>query len=955
MSGFRAPTATYRLQFGPDFKFAAAQALVPYLDELGITDIYASPLFKARKGSLHGYSVANPMELNPELGSKRAFDTLAQRLKSRGLGLVFDIVPNHMALSPDNPWWMEVLESGPSSPYAIFFDIDWHPPNRLLEGVVLLPVLGRPFGEALEEQELRLTLEEGGLFLNYYDHKFPLDPKTYRRVMAHRLDELAQALGEEHPEIISLRGLLSIINHLPVRTLSSPKKARERQRDKEIIKKNLWLMYQRSPEIKKFLDENLEIFNGQKGEPASFDLLDQLLGRQPYRLAFWKVALEMINYRRFFSINDLIGIRLEDPKVFEAFKHSLIFKLVDEGKVSGIRIDHLDGLYDPLGYLQGLQERLAQEGEESSESAHFYIIAEKILAQNESLPPEWPLAGTTGYDFLNMANGLFVAGKGLQKLEEIYARWVDSAQGFEEVVRDKKKMIMATLFGGEVENQGYYLNHLATQDRQARDIARSDLIAVLVEVTAALPVYRTYIRSFEVAPRDRSYLEIAIASVRRRHPGINQVALEFLRRVLLLQFPPYLTEEQRRDWLEFVLRWQQFTPPVMAKGLEDTALYVYNPLLSLNEVGTIFRAVTAEAFHAFNRQRREFYPYTLNATSTHDTKRSEDVRARLNVLSEIPGDWEACLHRWRDWNRSAKVVIQGEPVPDANQEIILYQTLLGAWPLSRDEIPSFQERLKGYLVKAAREAMAHTRWVSPDVEHEGALLQFLDIILEDTRDNNFLKDFLVMHERLSFFGALNSLSQVLLKIASPGVPDFYQGTELLDFSLVDPDNRRPVDFRQREQLLRNLKVRGRQDRGGLLAELLAGWQDSRLKLYVTHLGLNFRKNSPELFLQGDYLPLAAGGAKQNHVIAFARRRGKDWAIAAAARFFTRLARPGEAPVGRKVWGEGALALPPKAPEQWVDIFTGETVAAEPSAGVRGLPLAKIFRRLPVALLSTPVA
>ena len=955
MSGFRAPTATYRLQFGPHFKFAAAQALVPYLDELGITAIYASPLFKARKGSLHGYSVANPMELNAGLGSKRAFDTLAKRLKSRGLGLVLDIVPNHMALSPDNPWWMEVLESGPSSPYAIFFDIDWHPPNRLLEGVVLLPVLGRPFGEALEEQELRLTLEEGGLFVNYYDHKFPLDPKTYRRVLAHRLDGLAQTLGEEHPELISLRGLLSIINHLPVRTLSSPQKSRERQRDKEIIKKNLWLMYQKSPEIKKFLDENVEIFNGRKGEPASFDLLDQLLGRQPYRLACWKVALEMINYRRFFSINDLIGIRLEDPKVFEAFKHSLIFKLVDDGKVSGIRIDHLDGLYDPLGYLQGLQERLAQKGEESPGPSNFYIIAEKILGADESLPPEWPLAGTTGYDFLNVVNGLFVAEAGFQKLQGIYARWVDSSQGFEEVVREKKKLIMATLFGGEVENQGYYLNHLATQDRQARDIARSDLIAVLVEVTAALPVYRTYIRDFAVMPRDRAYLESAIASVRRRHPGINQPALEFLRRVLLLQFPPYLTEEQRRDWLEFVLRWQQFTPPVMAKGLEDTALYAYNPCLSLNEVGTIFSAVTAEAFHAFNRQRRELYPFTMNATATHDTKRSEDVRARLNVLSEIPADWEACLRRWRDWNRPAKVVIQGEPVPDANQEIFLYQTLLGAWPLSREEVPSFPERLKDYLVKAAREAMVHSRWVSPDVEHERALLQFLATILEDSPDSNFLKDFLVMHQRLAFYGALNSLSQVLLKIAAPGVPDFYQGTELLDFSLVDPDNRRPVDFRKREQLLRDLKRRERQERRSRLAELLAGWQDSRLKLYVTYLGLNFRKNSPELFLQGDYLPLAAGGARQDHVISFARRHGKDWAIAAAPRFFTLLTGSGKAPVGREVWGDGVLALPPEAPGLWVDIFTNETVAAEPSAGGRGLPLAKIFRRLPVALLSAATA
>ncbi len=954
MTSFRVPGATYRLQFNRNFKFAAARAVVAYLHDLGITDIYASPLFQATRGSLHGYSVTNPMQLNPELGSRRDFDALARGLKTRGMGLLFDIVPNHMALSPDNPWWMEVLENGPSSPYSQFFDIEWHPPRRILEGKVLLPILGRPYGQALEEQELRLTMEDAGFFVNYYEHKFPLDPKTYRHILAYRLEELAQKLGEDNPAIISLRGIITMIMHFPARTLVGPNKMKERARDKEIIKKNLWLLFQNSPEIKAFIQENLELFNGSKGDPRSFDLLDRLLGEQAYRLAFWQVALEMINYRRFFSINDLIGIRMEDPKVFEAYRHALLFKLVAEGKVSGLRIDHIDGLYDPLEYLERLVRNLPENPNVCGEGKSFYILVEKILAPGEAIPLEWPVCGTTGYDFLNMANGLFIAEPGLKELRSIYIRFVGAAPSFPEMVRTRKKLMMATFFGGEVENHGFYLGHLAFQDRQARDLHRKDLIRVLVEVTATLPVYRTYIRSFEVSARDRVYLERAIAEVRRLCPDISQPALDFLRRVLLLELPSYLTGEQKREWLEFVKRWQQFTGPIMAKGLEDTALYLYNPLVSQNEVGAIFKPVSIRAFHSFNRERQANSPLTMNASSTHDTKRSEDVRARLNVLSEMPKEWEACLHRWGDWNRAKKVMVRGRAAPDANEEIFLYQTLLGAWPLFPEEVPAFKERLRGYLVKAAREAMAHSRWVSPDVEYENALLQFLEDILGEGPENEFLPDFLEMQARLAFYGVLNSLSQTLLKITSPGVPDFYQGEELLNFSLVDPDNRRPVDFARREQLLKVIQRQEKKCRKTMLAEAWRHWRDGRLKLYVIYRALNFRKNHPDIFLTGDYLPLAAAGERRNNVIALARRREKDWLVAAAARFFSHLVKPGQAPLGPEAWGEGALLLPPAAPGRWLELFSGEVLEAVPSSRARSLSLARLFRSLPVALL-TPEA
>lgn len=947
---FRIPAATYRLQFHRDFKFAAAEALAPYLDALGITDIYASPFFKARRGSLHGYSVTNPMELNPELGSRRSFDSLARRLKKLGMGLIFDIVPNHMALSPDNPWWMDVLENGTGSPYAIFFDIDWHPPNRILEGKLLLPILGRTYGQVLEDQELRLSLEPGGFFINYYDHKFPLTLTTYHQLLAPVLDRLIQELGEENPATLALMGIVSLVISLPPHLPSSHKKVKDRYRDKEIIKKNLWLLYHGTPAVKKALDEAMHVINGQRGKPDSFDGLDQLLKHQTYRLAFWQVGLEIINYRRFFSINDLIGIRIEDPQVFDAFKHGLLFDLADEGKISGLRIDHIDGLYDPMDYLQRLQKRLVPEDQPGS--ANFYLVVEKILAPEETLPAEWPVAGTTGYDFLNKVNGLFVKEAGLKELTGIYARFVGTAVDLKQLVRDEKKLIMQALFGGEVENQVYYLSQLAAQDRQARDIARADLNQALVEVLATLPVYRTYIRSLKVAPRDLDFLEWTFAEVRRQNPHLCRLSLDFLQRVLRLDLPPYLTAEQRREWLHFVMRLQQFTGPVTAKGLEDSVLYLYNPLISLNEVGGDFQPVMAEDFHRFNQHRQKSCPGSMNATSTHDSKRSEDVRARLNVLSEIPGEWETCLRRWSAQNQAGKIVVDGEPAPDRNQETFLYQTMLGAWPLDPAEAPAFKERLKIYMIKAAREAMVHTRWVSPNLDHENGLLAFVDALLDEAGNREFLEDFLRMQSRLAYFGALNSLSQVLLKIASPGVPDFYQGADLWDFSLVDPDNRRPVDFPRRVRLLAELSRQEKTGREALLSRLVSHWQDGRLKLYVTSRALNLRRARQELFLQGDYLPLTVRGERREHVVALARRQGDGWALAAAGRFFTAIASPGHPPLGSEVWGDSVLMLPPEAPREWQDAFSGQFVSADETASSKILPLRRLFQHLPVACLSS---
>jgi (1->4)-alpha-D-glucan 1-alpha-D-glucosylmutase len=942
--------ATYRLQLHGGFGFLEARSLLPYLRNLGITTLYSSPLFKARRGSLHGYSVTNPLELNPELGSKAAFDHLVHKLKSHGMGLLLDLVPNHMAMSPSNPWWMDVLENGARSPYAVFFDIDWRPPKHTLENRVLLPVLGKPFGQALEDQELRLSLGEDGFRVNFYEYWFPLDPKTYGDILTFRLDELEAQLGEGHPALLGLQGLITTIEHLPPRTATSSARLKERLRKKEELQKRLWLLYQGSPEIKEFLDVNIRRFNGRRGEPVSFELLDTLLAKQPYRLAFWKMTLEIINYRRFFSINELIGIRVEDSRVFEA-THALLFKLVGEGKVAGVRIDHIDGLYDPLEYLVRLKERLTPKEKGSVDFPGFPMFVEKILARDETLPQDWPVCGTTGYDFLNLVNGIFVDGQGYRDLASLYARLTGFKGNFADLVYDKKKLIIETLFGGEVESLGHELSMLAEQDRHGQDIFLRDLVRALEEVTACLPIYRTYIRDYQVPDREHQYLKATITEARRRNPTPGGPAYDFLRRVLLLDFLPSFPEEKKASWLRFVMRWQQYTGAIMAKGLEDTALYIYNCLTSLNEVGSEARPVTLAEFHRGNADRQANWPRTLNATSTHDTKRSEDVRQRLNVLSEMPQQWEECLTRWRRWNQKYLLRVDQLPVPDPHEEMLLYQTLVGGWPLTEPERLDFNHRLKAYLIKAMREAKVHTRWISPNPDHEEALLAFVDAILEPSPENRFLRDFQQFQEQVAFFGALNALSQVVLKIAAPGVPDFYQGTEMWDFSLVDPDNRRPVDYQKRTTLLKELQQKEARSPLSLFARLLAQWQDGAIKLFVTYKALNYRRAHLALFQEGDYLPLKSKGPEGQRLVAFARRRGEGWALAVVPRFSTHLAAPSRPPLGRAVWGEELLPLPAGAPKVWGNVLTGATVTTASGKSGPALSLAEIFQHLPVALLT----
>ncbi|APC09018.1 malto-oligosyltrehalose synthase [Neomoorella thermoacetica] len=946
------PTATYRLQFNRQFGFIEAREVVPYLQALGITDIYASPLLKARKDSPHGYDVTDPGQLNPELGSREDFTSLADTLKQHGMGLLLDVVPNHMAASVDNPWWRDVLRHGRASTYATYFDIDWQPARPGLVNKVLLPVLGEPFGKVLENQQLALKLAEDGFRVCYYEKEFPLSPFSSRRILGGWAQTLAEDGGAAEQALSQLRDLLASLSALPL------PRAGELSTPWQQAWKSLWHLYNTNPPVKAFIDRNLRKLNGKKGDPQSFNQLEGILAEQAYRLAYWRVANEEINYRRFFDVSDLVAIRMEDKRVFEAV-HALIFQLVGAGQVTGLRIDHIDGLYDPQEYLNRLQEHLSAAGS----SPGFYVVAEKILSDGEELPATWRTHGTTGYDFLNSLNGLFVDEEGLAALEEFYARYSGAETDFTRVVYNQKKLVMTRLFASEVRNLVGELGRLAEEDRLGHDLTLAELEEALVAVTASLGIYRTYIRDFTVVQQDRHHIETAIAEAVRRCPAAGP-ACRFLRQVLLLDFPVSLPPEQRQAWLRFVMRWQQFTGPVMAKGYEDTSLYIYNPLVSLNEVGSSprTRCISVAEFHRRNKTRQERWPHTLNATSTHDTKRSEDVRARINVLTEIPNAWVERVERWRRWNGPKKLNIKGEPVPDGNMELFIYQTLIGAWPLLEEEIPAFKERLRAYMVKAAREAKTRTSWLDPDTAYEKALVEFVLSILTPEPGNRFLPDFLSFQKVVAFYGAWNSLAQILLKITSPGVPDFYQGTELWNLSLVDPDNRRPVDFKTRARLLQRLKEEETKGQLALVRNLLTSWQDGRVKLYLTYKSLHFRCDHRELFATGEYIPVAVTGSSSGHACAFARHLGREWALVVVPRLPARLLTgkvipangglpaPGFLP-GETLWQGTNLVLPEQAPGNWHNILTGEVLASIPSPEGKVLTLADTWRNFPVALLT----
>ncbi|HEV2314919.1 MAG TPA: malto-oligosyltrehalose synthase [Candidatus Acidoferrales bacterium] len=953
----RIPSATYRIQFNANFRFADAEELVPYLHDLGITDLYASPRFKARSGSSHGYDVADPLRINPELGTEREFDSLTATLRRHNMGLLLDIVPNHMAVSTENPWWMDVLENGRESRYARFFDIDWQPQGpkvvELLNNRVILPILPHPYSRVLVSQEIRLCLGERGFFIEYGGNRYPINPRTYSEIFALAIELLE---GKNKTEVRELEKLRLITNNLPPGGGEPQNAIEECEKARAALKTELLRLYQNDDVIRKALDAALRKLNGIPGDESSFHRLDSLLSAQAYRFADWHLAPHEVNYRRFFDINDLIGLRTEDPVVFAA-RHGSIMRLIQEGKVSGLRVDHIDGLFDPLEYLERLKS-IPVSSEESGGTSPIYTIVEKITCGSETLPPEWPISGSTGYDFLNAVNAVFVDPAGYRRLEKSYREFAGLNSSFTDTWYLRNKDAMEQLFPTDVDRLTYRLAKLAAFWPRARDLPVSELIRGLKEITACLPVYRTYYRDVTLRPQDRIFLQQALSAARDRTPSeaVSLATWHFLREVFLAEVS-FTTDLERDAWLDFIMRWQQFTGAVMAKGVEDTALFAHHSLISVNEVGNNpFHGQIqfgSRAFHEFNSRALQSHPHTLNATSTHDTKWSEDVRARLNVLSEIPGEWQRRLTRWSNWNKAKKTSVDGHLVPTLNEEVILYQAMLGVWPAGCSKNmhgKELQQRIADFFVKAAKEAKTHTSWTCPNEPHEAALRRFVCSIIDDSGRNRFLDDFKALQERLAFYGAFNSCSQLILKMTSPGVPDFYQGNETWNFRLTDPDNRQPVDFKKRMEMLHALKSYNINAFPELCQDLLNHWCDGRLKLYITACILQFRRAHQELFSNGDYFPLKVQG-KSEFVHAFARHSGQDWIVVAVPRLLTNVVAAGAFPLGQRTWRSTALVLPASAPREWANVLTTESLTPKGRGTKLLMPLSDMFRYLPFGVLA----
>jgi (1->4)-alpha-D-glucan 1-alpha-D-glucosylmutase len=957
------PLATYRLQLNRDFTFTQATEVVPYLSALGISHCYISPCLKARPGSMHGYDIVDHNSFNPEIGSTEDFDRFVSALHDHGMGLILDIVPNHMGvMGSDNAWWLDVLENGESSIYASFFDIDWQPLKDELHGKVLVPVLHDHYGTVLESGELKLNFHpaRGEFDITYREHRFPLDPKEYPRVLEHCETKATEMLGEQNPELLEFQSLVTAFRHLPGKRELGSDRVAERSRDKEINKHRLAELCARSPEITACILRAVDSINGNPSDSASFEELHELIKAQAFRLANWRVASDDINYRRFFDTNDLAGINMESEKVFDA-THRFVLSLMTEDKVDGLRIDHPDGLYDPAQYFERLNRNIAivaNNAESLPGNGSHYVIIEKILSGSERLRAEWPVNGTTGYDFANLVNGLFVDPAAVMRLERIYRNFIGEEIDFENLAYRSRKLIIQVALASELSVLANCLTRIALSRRQTCDFTLNSSREALTEVVASFPVYRTYVSSAGVSEEDARYIGLAIAWAKWRSPAADNSIFDFISDVLLTRIAEGQDSAYRNDVTNFVMRFQQFTSPVMAKGVEDTAFYRYNRLISLNDVGGDlhrFGVATAE-FHSANQERLRAWPHTMLATSTHDSKRSEDVRARINVLSEISALWRLRVRDWRRLNRNHKRLVNDRPAPSPNDEYLLYQTLLGAWPSDRlcdkcdkNGWATFAERMGAYMLKAVREAKRNTSWVNRNAEYEDAVSSFVKALLDPAAENRFLDDFVPFQRRVARIGLWNSLSQTLLKLTCPGVPDIYQGNELLDFSLVDPDNRRPVDYIRRQRMFDRVRSLIDGSDASSISRLLETPEDGLIKLYLIGRTLCLRRQDAKLFQQGEYLPLTVAGAKAEHVVAFARRFKTKSLLVVVPRLVASLLEDRDLPpIGAQIWEDTRVLLPFSASE-CQNVLTGKTMETEKADGHARIDVSIALAEFPVAL------
>ena len=903
------PRATYRLQFHKDFGFADAAALAPYLARLGISHVYASPYLKARPGSTHGYDIVDHRQLNPELGGESAFRDMVKAFRDNGLGQVLDFVPNHMGVGgADNLCWQDVLEWGPDSEYAGWFDIDWEPDTPSLRGKLLVPFLGDQYGAVLEAGDLALRFDpdSGDFAVWAYDtHKLPICPLHYERLVR-----------DAHPLLVPLGEAFGDLSNLRPSVAS---------RAKDLRSKLSALALERD-DVRDALDRVVTHLNGESGRLETWRGLDALIKDQHWRAAHFRVAADDINYRRFFNINDLAGLRMELPELFD-HAHGLVFDLLRDGTLDGLRIDHVDGLLDPKAYLVRLREHAQRP---------FYLVVEKILARHETLPEDWPVEGTTGYEFTNLVLGFLVDPAGETAFTELYTQFTGAGPSFDEIVRDCKLRIMRNEMASELNVLGRDAVRIARQNPRTADFTRNILQRGLREIVACFPVYRTYVDG-GAAPSDADLrdLDWAVAWARRNQPDLDPSVFDFLYRLLS---GDHSDDVSRRAVTNFAMRVQQYSGPVMAKGLEDTAFYRYNRFVALNEVGghPDHFGVSMTAFHRTNAQRAARSPHAMLGTSTHDTKRGEDVRARLAVLAEMPDEWAHLIPIWNRILRARLGDLEGTAPPGRNDEYLFYQLLLGAWPAEQTvAVGIVTERLEAAMVKSMREAKQHTNWALPNTDYEEAMLNFIRSALDISRPNAFLESFLPFQQRVARFGVLNSLVQTTLKLTVPGMPDIYQGSELWDLGLVDPDNRRPVDYVQRERMLAEMTMPP-----GCIHDLRTNWSDGRIKLAVTSMLLAERRDHPALYANGSYEPLPASGSKSDHICAFARTYEESAVLVIATRFPVRLAaNPG--------WNNTSIAWPRALNRvtRMRDLFTGRIV----ECGQEAMDIEALLGPLPMAV------
>jgi len=916
------PIATYRIQFSNKFRFDDAADLAPYLSKLGISHVYASPYLKARPNSGHGYDITDHNSLNPELGDQAAFLRMIGAFEANGLKHILDYVPNHMGVGgSDNPLWLDVLEWGKDSAYADWFDVDWESHSEYLSGKLLVPFLADQYGAELAAGRLRLKFDaiSGEFAVWAYDvHKLPVSPPCYPFV-----------IGDEFPELKTLRDEFA--------GLSEPNTQVARRAAE--LKQQLAEVVRNRADVRSALDSAVERFHGATGEPTTWRRLDELIRNQHWRPAYFRVAVDDINYRRFFNISDLAGIRVELPEVFE-HTHRFVLDLLRKGVVDGLRIDHIDGLFDPKGYLCRLRESAGES---------FYLVVEKILARHETLSLDWSIDGTTGYEFASRLTELLTDSTAESSFDETYRSFTGETKSFHEIVHETKTRIMENEMASGLLALATKAARVARQSPSSADFTQNLFYRTLKEIVACFPVYRTYVDDSEATEIDRRYIRWAIAQASKNEPELDASVFGFLEKLLTCDLVQTRhSVYSRRSVVELAMKAQQYSGPVMAKGFEDTALFRYNRFVGLNEVGSSpeqFGSSVA-TFHKDNFHRAQNWPRTLLTTSTHDTKHSEDARARLAAISLVPEEWGARVAGWSKILRARRGDVEATAPPSRNDEYLFFQNLIATWPaeltgsssLQQSAVDSYAKRLVQATVKCLREARVHTNWVSPNETYESAVTEFIVDTLNLERSEAFLASFLPFQERIAVLGVHNSLVQTVLKLTSPGVADFYQGCELWDLSLLDPDNRRPVDYPLRRRILDRIKGQSQTRKCEVIRDMWRNWQDGSIKLFVISTLLEFRKAHSELFQKGVYQPLSTDGNEGDQICAFSRKEGSAELLVLVskdARLNAASFRDTKASVNEQAGTAG-----------WSELFTGRLI--QPEQG--NLPLDELFSELPVAVL-----